>query len=356
MSSLTLNHESISRNSWVADPSGLWTITSNDVPRFVSQTGFATAINARSDTSTSPYAQWDLETPVALEERESPAVDSRLFEELRFWFRSNRDADGSADKPFYLAFEVTNSTGDLWQRFIPIQQKSVWEQHSLWLGDMPEALKRSVQSFTLRSLGTDISFNAAIGDLLAVIPEPLQDVDATLLKELDQRFQVLVEGTSRPVRALIELPEIPGDRALPYILITPWAVQPRQERCGSGELIDNFMAEGAYIRPPLETVQLDYSIDVFAQNRAQKTYLLEQILEFFSQAPFLIVGGERWEMLPFQPSSEEVSQFTTPGRTPLFYRLMIQIETGERQLKSLAAPYILVSPIRPSPDFEPARI
>lgn len=356
MSSLTLNDENISTNLWLADTSGLWTLSTTNASRSISRRQFATTITARTGEDPPPFAGWAFDPPLALQERESSALGSRLFEELRFWFRSDRVADGSSDKPFYLAFEVTNSTGVLWQRLVPIKQKNVWELHSFWLADMPDTLKRSVQSFTLRSLDASVSFNAAMGDLIAVIPEPLQDVDATLLKELDQRFQVLVGGDLMPVRALVELPEIPGDRALPYILITPWAVQPQLERCGSGELIDNYTVDGAYFRPPLGTVQLDYSIDVFAQNRSQKTYLLEQILDNFNRAPYLIVSGDQWEILPFTPPSEEVSQFTTPGRTPLFYRLVIQVETGDRQLKPRASPYVLVGPLRLPPDLELVRV
>jgi hypothetical protein len=291
--------------------------------------------------------QWQFSQPLALRQPVSSQGAPAFFDELRFWFRSDRAGGGSQNRPFYLSFEAAGG-GAVWQRLLPVQQPNVWELHRLWLGDMPDALRSAVSSFALRGLSSPdsaLSFQAVIGDVIATTPEPLQDVDSALLQALNNRFSVLDNRTSVPAQALVELPENPGDRALPYILIIPWSVQPQKELGGSCELIDNYTENGvSYVRPPLATVQVDYAIDVFARTRAQKTRLLEGVLNYFNRHPYLTVNGDRIEVLSFVPPPEELSRFTTPGRTPLFYRLTVQVETGDRQRQERAVPFLLVGP------------
>ncbi|PSR18681.1 hypothetical protein C8255_06050 [filamentous cyanobacterium CCP3] len=301
--------------------------------------------------------QWQFSSPLALRQPASSQGASASFDELRFWFRSDRASGGSQNRPFYLSFEVAGG-GSTWQRLLPVQQPNVWELHRLWLGDMPDDLRSAVSSFTLRGLSSsngDLSFQAVIGDIIATTPEPIQDVDSALLKALDERFRTVATGTATAaaVRALVELPENPGTRALPYILIIPWSVQPQKELGGSCELIDNYTENGvSYVRPPLSTVQVDYAIDVFAETRSQKIRLLEGVLNYFNRHPYLTVNGERIEVLSFVPPPEELSRFTTPGRTPLFYRLTVQVETGDRQRQERAVPFINVNPQRSSTELD----
>jgi hypothetical protein len=73
----------------------------------------------------------------------------------------------------------------------------------------------------LRSLDPTVAFAASIDDLLATTMEPLQDVDTALLAGVDRQFQVSIEGTLTDVSAIVDLPENPGERTPPYILITP---------------------------------------------------------------------------------------------------------------------------------------
>ncbi len=362
MSSLNLNVATSSPLPWGVEVPSEWRVNDLPVPEYVSSAqaettpSLGTEIMARGSSA----IQWQFSPSLSLRQSASSQGASAFFDELRFWFYSDRAGDGSQNKPFYLSFEAAGG-GPVWQRLLPVQQSKVWELHRLWLGDMPNALRQAVSSFTLRGLSSpnsELSFQAVIGDVIATTPEPLQDVDSALLQALDSRFGILANGTSVPVRALVELPENPGDRALPYILIIPWAVQPQKEPGGSGELIDNYTADGvSYVRPPLSTVQVDYAIDVFAQTRSQKTRLLEGVLNYFNRNPYLTVNGERIEVLSFVPPSEELSRFTTPGRTPLFYRLTVQVEIGDRQRQERAVPFLLVGPPATArPELESASV
>ena len=103
---------------------------------------------------------------------------------------------------------------------VPVIQWETWELHRLWLGDMPNTLRQDVGFMRLRSLDPTIAFNASMEDLIAATPEPIQDVGAAMLARQDGRYQVQVEAVNTDVPAILDLPENPGTRPMPYILIT----------------------------------------------------------------------------------------------------------------------------------------
>ncbi|WP_414583846.1 hypothetical protein [Scytonema sp. PCC 10023] len=328
---------------WILDAhTFLWSLSTTPAPSYVSENGVATVILARGGVADPPpFIQRQLSNP----------LDLRQIDELRFWFRSSRPGDGSSTRPFYLVFEITNSSSSLsWKRLIPVKQADVWQLHQMWLGDMPSSLRQAISILRLHSLDAGIGFTAVIGDLIATTPTPIQDVDAVFLNRLNKRFQVVVDGTSTDVPAIIDLPENPGTRTLPYILITPWSIQLQDNTTGSGELIDNYTlatngsSAGAFIQPAQQSLRLDFSIDVFAEERSQKAYLLEQILFSFYQQPLLVINGEPITITKFTPSDREIAAYVPPGRTPLFYQVLIRMKTGERQFRPQAVPFILASP------------
>jgi hypothetical protein len=328
----------ILEGSWESNSAELFMLTSVSIPTSIAESGVGTAIIATSSTIINPlpFAQYRFTAP----------VDLRKVTELRFWFRSSRIGQASPENPFYLSVEATSDPpGLVWSRLLPIRQTENWEFHRLWLEDMPNNLRQAVSFLKIRSLDANVAFNAAISDPIAATLEPIQDVDTALLRRLDGRFSALVRSIPTNIPAFVDLPENPGDRTLPYILVTPWSVQPQRERGGSGEIIDNYTTEGAFVRPSPWLVQLDYSIDVFAQDRSQKTVLLDDILSSFSRQPFLMVAGEPFTITPFTPSPEETARYVSPGRTPLFYRLTAQVETGNRQFQRKAIPFLLMGSI-----------
>ncbi len=337
-----------------------WTLSDIPTPAYVSEGGEGTAIAPDSVVPpTLLLAQCSF--PPGGSSPDTPPLDLSQTEELRFWLRSSRPGDGSEGNPFYLAFEATGDSPELsWQRLLPVKQADVWEFHRLWLGDMPEELREAVVTFRLRRLDASVVFNVALGDVIAGTPEPLQDVESALLQRLDNRFQVNVSGMPTNVSAIVDLPENPGGRTPPYILIIPWSVQAKGERGGSGELIDNYKIVlkstsseptetietfEVTARPQVGQLQIEYAIDIFAQGREQKTRLLDAILSDFSRNPLLAVSGEPLALIPFLPDPEQVAEFVaSPGRTPLFYQIIAPIDTGTRQWQTLILqPLLIVS-------------
>lgn len=389
MSSLSL------RGNWTlqqTDPPALWRILSPEesptVPLYVSDEG-GVAIAARAIDSEQledeenlpdlPFIEQSFDPPLVLvqiveeeneeeeneEEEDEEPRPSFDVEELRFWLRSSRVGDGrSEDRQFYLAFEIVRQDGEgddavteTQRWFIPVRQQNNWELHSLWLGDIPVSLLQRVTSFRLRSLDVARGFQAVLGDVIATTPEPIQDVDAEFLSRLDAQFQVNIEDTPTPVPAFVELPENPGARTPPYILITPWAVQLLRERGGSGDLTDNYRRQLRFIesvddegnvveeeievmevarRPARKQALVGLAIDVFAENRLQKAQLLDAVLADFSRRDFLVINGEPLDLSSFTPDPEQVTDFAVPGRTPLYIQLTVQIEAGDRQFTALA--------------------
>jgi hypothetical protein len=203
--------------AWTADPSGLWSVTSQGQASHLGEDGTGMLIEAAAGSAagSAPYA----------ERRFTSAFDLRPMDELRFWLRSSRPGDGTPANPFYLAFEADTdpaAAGGPWRRLVPVYARDGWELKALWLGDMPSALRQAVAVLRLRSLDRTVAFRAAVDDLVATRPEPIVDTDAALLRRLDQAFSVVVSGTPTNVPAVVSVPENPSTQTPPYILIIPW--------------------------------------------------------------------------------------------------------------------------------------
>jgi hypothetical protein len=283
-------------------------------------------------------------TPWLVREFTSP-LDLSDFDELRFWFRSSQTANGSQDRPFYIAFEAAGAftPGHLiWQRFLAVEKSNTWQLQRLWLADMPNDLREAVGAVRVRGV-RPLGFQGAMDELIATTHEPVQDVEAAFLGRLHEQFLIDVAGTLTAVPAVVHLPEAPSTPDFPYILLTPWSVR-LQRQLGSGsELIDNYTADGAHVRPTPQTLEFDYQIDVFAERRDEKTRLLDAILQSFAGDPFLIIGGEPFSVTPIGISSEESSRLIPPGRTPIFLRVVSPIESGVRVLRAQAVPFLAVT-------------
>lgn len=319
---------------WTADPSGLWVATTDAAARRpgVSEDGLGMKLVATGGPAgTLPSIRKTFAQP----------LDLRPWQELRLWLRSSRVGDGRAT-PFYLAFEAAAASAPnsfTWGRLLPVTRPDVWELHRLWLADMPAPLRQATAALRLRSLDATLSFQAAVDELLAVTPQPVQDVEAALVKRLG-KFDLVVNNKTVVVPALVDFPDAPAARTPPHILLTPWAIDPAVDVAGSGEVIDNYTPQGSYTRPPSRRLQLDYRIDVYTSERAQKTSLLDRILVEIGAQSRLAVAGELCDVTPLALSPQELV-VTPPGRTPLFFRVTAMMETGSRSFQPRAVPFLV---------------
>jgi hypothetical protein len=319
--------------TWQSDGSGLWTLSSVPAGPEVSGGGVAMRIDAAAG------AAGDAPPSAA---RKFPApLDLRGFDELRLWLRSSRPASAAPDTPFYLALEATTAAGPQppWRRLLPVARAGAWELHCLWLGDMADELRQAVATLRLRSLDPTVAFRACLGELIATLPEPIGDLEEALVQRLDNAYSVLVEGTPASVPAIVDVPESPGTRTAPFVLVTPWSLRALEPRGGASEVVDNFTPAGAHTRPARRLLRLEYRIDAFVTVRRQKSHLLERIV-YDLAARRLRVGGELLEPVTFEPSESELAGLVAPGRTPLFYRWLVPMEAGARRFRAQAVPFL----------------
>jgi hypothetical protein len=332
----TLSIETFSA-PWNPDPGGLWTLTSTPDAGYIGTSGMQIVSNSGLTGDPTPFAQRQFPT----------AVDLSAYDELRFWFRSTRRGDGSPTQPFYLILEadVTPPSGVPWSRLLPVHKPQTWELHRLWLADMLAAMRSAVGVMRLRSLNPEIAFVASIDSLIATTPDPIQDVEAALLARWHNQFRVTTGDGSTSVPALFDVPEIQQNPGLPYILITPWSLRPSPAEREGGELIDNFSAQGAYVRPPPGRLHLQYSLDVFAAERAQKARLFEQILRDLLVETHVTVNNERLEIVSFAPAAELTAVPTAARRTPIFCEVAASMDVIPRQFQPWAVPLLYTAPL-----------
>lgn len=133
----------------------------------------------------------------------------------------------------------------------------------MWLDDMPLSIRQDVGLMRIESLDPTIAFNAYIDDLFAATPEPLQDVDSVLSLRLDERFQIEVTqgGSTFDVPAVFEVPENRGTVSPPYIFVTPLIVGTLDTENSSADIIDNYTANGAFVRPTTIALELEFRIN-----------------------------------------------------------------------------------------------
>jgi hypothetical protein len=330
---------------WTPDASGLWTVASTSAGAHYGADGLGMEISAAVGAAAAP-------APHAEKHFVAP-LDLRDQTELRFWLRSSRPGDGSPAQPVYLRIVATTDPpggGPPWQRLVPVTRADTWQLVVLWLEDMPAALRQAVGFLRLESLDGRIAFRAAVDDLIATTPEPVTNTDAALFDRLDGTWSVEVAGVQTPVPAVLDLPEGPPLPKAPYILVTPWSVRSPGNAAGEVDMVDNPTAAGAFVRPSPSVVELVYRIDVWAQNRTQKSFLLDRIVADLLGP--VVIDDVAYHAEPYTPADTERAALVPPGRTPLFVRLLLPVETGTRALRPLAVPLVLVGDISNRSDAE----
>ena len=273
-------------------------------------------------------------------------------QDIRFWLRCDRIGIANSETtPLFLLFEAFNDDKDLsWGRLLPVKQPNKWELHCLWLEDMDDQLRKEITRFRLSSLVPRLSLTIAMGDLVATIPNSIDDVHHNLVDQLTAATSGVITdketGKIIDVKIFTELPEAKQAKSqMPCVVITFWSVKSMQERGGSVDVIDNYVPpppqvdkdeprnepQAAYMRSVPWWTQLEFAIDVYAQKPGQKNSLLAAIIGNVNQQPYLRINAMPLRIFPFTPAPEESASLVSPGRSPLFYRITIPIERGDRR-------------------------
>ena len=119
-------------------------------------------------------------------------LDLGTFDELRYWVRADRPADGSAQLPFLLDVgfvDQTDKTPDQHRWLVPVNRAGTWEQRRIGIED--EA-RSAVTRFEVRSLAEG-PFVVDLDELVAVRDDPFGDAEDALVAVLDRKVDLGVE-------------------------------------------------------------------------------------------------------------------------------------------------------------------
>jgi hypothetical protein len=254
-------------------------------------------------------------------------LDLTKFGDMRFWVYSNRAADGTPNRAFFLELRLASAAmpltdaGNTWQRYVPVSQTGVWDPVRVTLNDLPTAVRSAVSVIQLRCAA--VPFQCDVDDIIAVQDEMIADVDAALLAQLNN---VLV--LSNPVPAVLHPANGTLTQTRPYFEITNYDILWCRERTDSNRPRGDYTDAGYVIRPPCNAYELYYQVTAVADDRATQAQMLEFLLRTLPVRGALVVNGA-----PLPMESIMVYPFDQLGgvRTdalPIFYRISSRQEVG----------------------------
>jgi hypothetical protein len=219
------------------------------------------------------------------------AVDLRASTDLVLWLRG---AAGATDVELRLgsAARPPGHAQNPWHRLLPVGTGGRWAPTLVGLADLPDAVRGAVTRVRLTARRGP--WTLAMGPLRAVRPEVLGDVDAALRARLDGALEL--DGA--PVPAVVAPTADPPDP--PFIRIVPAEVRPAPARAREEPARTDLTDEGFVLRAPPQPLDLRYTIEAVAPERAVLAAVLEFALDALGTPPSLLAAGlpVRGEWLP----------------------------------------------------------
>jgi len=257
-------------------------------------------------------------------------VDLTQFDEIRLWIKSDRAADSTALRRFYLEMRLAsaalplNAPNNQWQRYLPVPAIDDWEPVRLTLGDLPAAVRSGLTTIQLRCADASKAFNCNIDDIIAVRDAMIGDVDAALQASLNNILSV--SGVKIP--AVLHPANGVQSQARPYIEILQYDALYSRERTDSALPRGDFTDQGYSMRPPSNAYELYYQVTAVANDRPTQSAMLEFILRTLPQRGQLEVNGQALprETVYVQPI-DQIGGFRT-DQIPLFYKISTRQEVG----------------------------
>jgi hypothetical protein len=247
-------------------------------------------------------------------------IDLSGFDELRFWIRSSRPANGSQDAPFFLEFsfsDANDAPGAPHTWLVPVNRADTWEQRRL---GVESELRSAVNQLRFRCLTND-AFTCNVDELLAVHEEMLVDVEGALAEAL---------GAVAPV--VVEAPPAPTAANAPAIVATPLGAIEDQARSGQYLQRDSFRVRGAQIvcsvRPSARAYACDYELTALGTDRTQQASIYEGILRQMTLDTGLRVNGSYAPVSLLDPP--QLRRRTTGQAGPVYVRIGTRLEVAPR--------------------------
>jgi hypothetical protein len=223
-------------------------------------------------------------------ERTILPADLTKLADLELWVRSDRPADGSEARPFYLELRLGSTQlaigagGNDWHRLIPLAQANVWQPVPLALDDLPAQVRNALTQIRLTCVEATVPFAFNLDAILAVKDELLNDVDAALLDWLGGKLKL----GNTAVPAIVEPAQAPNE---PFFRIRNYSVVPAPQRSPSSGTRTDFTGIGFSIRPPSVPFDLFYTVEAATDARADAATMLEFALAKLTPRATLAVNG-----------------------------------------------------------------
>lgn len=273
------------------------------------------------------------------------ALDLRELDELRLWVQSDRTTAGSA---FFVEVRLGSAAMPLgdpantWQSFVAIENRNSWELVRIGLGDVPPAIRAAVDRIELRCVDGR-PFTLWVDDVIAVRPEMIGDVEAALVARLHNRVSV---GGS-PVPAIVHAPDLPAPVQKTYVRIMLFDVRYSDERTSAVRTRGQYTSEGYDIRPRSFAYDLVYQLDVFAEDRAGQTRLLEFLLAELGAFGALLVADVQAPIELSRLPALEMLGGERSDRVGLLWRVLVRDEVGDRERVRGAQTVIVEGDLQP---------
>jgi hypothetical protein len=143
----------------------------------------------------------------------TPAAPLNLSasDELRFWIRADRRADGTAQAPFWLELsyrDAGDQPNEEHRWFVPVNASDSWEQRRIGIAD---DRRTAIDRLRFTALD-DRSFSISVDELLAVDERPFTDLEAALAARIGESLSVpglvnvALTQTANPTDATISVP------------------------------------------------------------------------------------------------------------------------------------------------------
>ncbi len=221
------------------------------------------------------------------------AVDLTAYDDLWFWVWSDRPADGTGGRPFFLELRLGSAAvamgtvANTWHRDLPVTQSATWQLVKVSLGDLSSAVRSALSAIQIGCIDASAPFRCNVAALTAVHEQLLLDLDAALMARLSNQASL----AGAPVPAFVDQPGSTTPPPSPSIRITNYDVQSADSRSPSGPSRSDYRNGTFDLRPRRRAYDVLYEIDVVASARADADPLYELVLTQLGASSELVVNG-----------------------------------------------------------------
>ncbi len=225
-----------------------------------------------------------------------PSLDLSNFEELAFWVRSDKVADGSEDKPFLIELRLssdtvsTESPANKFARYFPVSASRTWELVHFSLVDLNPSVRAAMTYLHLRVLPTPTmaAFDYKFADLIALKRQVVTDVEEALIYLLDNALQI--DGSTIP--AVVRTPgmSVPVKNSL--FLIATLDVQRNKSKDISHTVKRDYREDGYAVGPRQQAYNVLIQIECLPKDASHQRQMMDFVIQTLCLRDYIPIAGK----------------------------------------------------------------